>query len=383
LLVSLVPELARLGVDVEVAALFDWPEDIGVELERAGFRVHRLNVSHRWSVPEAMAKLNNVLANGRFDAIWGNLYFGNLYVLLSKMLHRDLRAIISMHGPGYAQTPPARMWDHFRVALERELGHRFADARVAVSKAVAEDYTQALGWDPIEVIYNGVPAHAIADRPPPKSRKTVRERFGVDERECLFVVPSRYVPHKGHSVLVDAIAILRDRHHQSAHVLAIGHGPELPKLKSQAERLGVAGSVAFVNPLPQPELFDLLRCSEGVIMPSLREPFGIAAAEAMALGVPVIASAVDGLLEVAGDDADSMLLVPPGDASRLADAMAALCTRPELREKLGNAGRARVLGAFDISVCASRWAQALQDSRSPAHPPRGRRAQETSTHPSR
>jgi glycosyltransferase involved in cell wall biosynthesis len=295
---------------------------------------------------------------GEYDVIWGNLYFGNLYALLLKALRPRARAVISMHGPGYAKWQVEGRWQHARVDIERRLGLRYADTVVAVSQAVADDYSAAMGWSNITVIHNGIPVSALASRPKPK-RSSVRERFGIDDSTFVFVIPSRFVPHKGYTVLLDAVRHLIAANETSATFLAVGLGPQLPELITLAKTLGVDNRVRFIDTMSQPELFDLVGASDAVIVPSLREPFGIVAAEAMALGAPAILSAVDGLIELAGSGAETALMVPPNHPRALADAIRRLETDAGLRTRVAAAGRKRIIETFDISACADAWASLL------------------------
>jgi glycosyltransferase involved in cell wall biosynthesis len=84
-----------------------------------------------------------------------------------------------------------------------------------------------------------------------------------------------------------------------------------------------------------------------VVMPSLRESFGIVALEAMAMKVPVIASRIGGLAEIVVNEKTGFL-VPPGDADALAEAIRTLTENPEMRRNMGEAGRQRVAEVFSI-----------------------------------
>lgn len=104
----------------------------------------------------------------------------------------------------------------------------------------------------------------------------------------------------------------------------------------------------------------MMQACDAVVLPSRREPFGIAAAESMALGIPTIVSAVDGLLDLAGDG-DAALLVPPDDARALADALWRLHGDPGLRDRLSAAGSRRVRERFSASAAGGAWAKLLKE----------------------
>jgi glycosyltransferase involved in cell wall biosynthesis len=126
------------------------------------------------------------------------------------------------------------------------------------------------------------------------------------------------------------------------------NGPIPPLL----ERLGLNGSVRFVSGLPDSELADLYARAEVAVVPSLYEGFSLPAVEAMACAVPLVVTTAGALPEVVGGDGEAALLVPPGDADALAGGIARLLRDAELRRRLGERGRARVLQRFTWEAAA-------------------------------
>jgi glycosyltransferase involved in cell wall biosynthesis len=104
------------------------------------------------------------------------------------------------------------------------------------------------------------------------------------ETRNLVVCPGRLVAWKGVALAIDAVALLPD-----CELAIVGHGPDRARLVQRAERLGVAGRVGFVPRLAQDDLWRLIASSRAVVLPSLREDASFVAAEAQALGVPVVA----------------------------------------------------------------------------------------------
>ena len=120
---------------------------------------------------------------------------------------------------------------------------------------------------------------------------------------------------KGFQTLVTALASLRHRHPDLRAVIA-GRGAFLGELEAIAQGLGVDHMVHFPGFVPDDELRRLLHTCTCAVIPSLYEPFGIVALEAMAAGAPVVAAASGGLVEVL-DGTGAGLLYPPGDAGAL------------------------------------------------------------------
>src|SRR3989338_7498561 len=125
--------------------------------------------------------------------------------------------------------------------------------------------------------------------------------------------------------------------------LLVGDGPARDRLRSLAEELGLPGQVMFAG--MRDDVASVLPMMDIFVCPSLYEGFGIAIVEAMAAGRPVVASAVGGIPEIVVHE-DTGLLVPPGDAAALADALATLLNHPEQARAMGARGLARAREKF-------------------------------------
>jgi glycosyltransferase involved in cell wall biosynthesis len=156
---------------------------------------------------------------------------------------------------------------------------------------------------------------------------------------------------KGVPVLLQAMTRL-----DGAHLLAVGGGDLQPTYRQQAERLGLGDRAHWTGMVGADELPSHLAAMDVLVLPSLgagAESFGIVLIEAMASGKPVVASALPGVRRVV-DDGRNGLLAPPGDADRLAAALARLSGDPELRRSLGAAGRAKAESQYDWRRIADR-----------------------------
>ncbi|WP_030679709.1 glycosyltransferase family 4 protein [Streptomyces cellulosae] len=173
------------------------------------------------------------------------------------------------------------------------------------------------------------------------------------------VVPGRIVttssadvPLKGLVFLVEALAKVRTER-PDAHLVVVGKRPTEGPVAQAVERYGLEGAVDFVKGISDAELVDLVRSAEVACVPSLYEGFSLPAAEAMATGTPLLATTGGAIPEVAGPDGQTCVAVPPGDAGALAAGLSRLLGDPELRARLGAAGRERVLARFT-------WAKAAE-----------------------
>src|SRR5205085_1917822 len=118
------------------------------------------------------------------------------------------------------------------------------------------------------------------------------------------------------------------------------------------DRLGLKDCVTFVSGVSDQRIVELYAETEIAVVPSLYEGFSLPAVEAMACGVPLVATTGGALPEVAGTDGDTALLVPPGDPQALAVAIGRMLDDAALRERVGAAGRKRALEKFTWKATA-------------------------------
>jgi glycosyltransferase involved in cell wall biosynthesis len=199
---------------------------------------------------------------------------------------------------------------------------RAADAIVAVSNDLRNELLR-LGCRPecAHVVYNGVDLCTFH----PGNRTEARQRLGMSKGPSILYVGNLVAVKQVH-VLIDAMAELaRDGSAIQCHL--VGDGPLRGQLSRQAEYLGLGERVIFHGSRPHAELATWYRAADVVVLPSRSEGVPNVVLEAMACDIPVVASRVGGIPEIANDE--SCILVPPGDATAIANAVAAaLLYRP-------------------------------------------------------
>ncbi len=166
----------------------------------------------------------------------------------------------------------------------------------------------------------------------------------------LMVTSSSDVPMKGLVPLLEAVAKLRTE--RPVELVVIGRPRPGGRVDRAIGRLGLEGAVRCVSGISDAELARLYGEAEVAVVPSLYEGFSLPAVEAMACGVPVVATTGGALPEVVGRDGETGLLVRPDDPGALAAAVGRLLDDPALRARLGDAGRQRVLHRFTWQVTA-------------------------------
>ena len=210
-----------------------------------------------------------------------------------------------------------------------------------------------------KVIFNGVDVDVFAPRPPLAG---LRERLGFDQSDIVFAFAGRLVGWKGLAIAVRALAEppLID---QPVKLLLIGDGGARTDLQKLAEQLGLRERIVFHPPVPHRELPGLYALADAGIFPSIGdEAFGITIAEAMACGLPVLASHIGGIPEVVGNEGANGILVPAGDHVAWAAAMAELAADGEQRTRLGRAAAERIRRTFTWRQSAQRLLAALENA---------------------
>jgi glycosyltransferase involved in cell wall biosynthesis len=253
------------------------------------------------------------------------------------------------------QLPEGQRWLLAAKRAAYRLGYsaaaRVVDGFVAVSDDVASEVCRAFSppRGRLLVIANGVDTGRFSDR---SSRDIVRAGLGVAPDGLVLIVVAKLYRQKGHSVLLEALASAELP--TNAQILLVGDGPERARLESEAGRLGL-GRVLFLG--NRPDIPQLLAASDLFVLPSLWEGLPIALLEAMAAGLPVVATDVAGSRQVITDGQDGML-VKPGDPEPLRWAILSLISDAAKRTRLGQAAKRRVETEFSASAQAAHHARA-------------------------
>ncbi len=225
------------------------------------------------------------------------------------------------------------------------LGH--CAAVLAVSEASAETF-RAAGVAPgnLAVIRNGIlPGGSSQDR------TSVRRALGIGDGETLLLNVARFAPQKGHAILLRAFSQLA-ANRPGLRLALVGAGEGRADTEALVIELGLAGRVTFLG--HREDVADLLRASDLFVLPSLFEGLPLALLEAMAAGVPAVATRIGGTLEAIG--ADHPLLCDAGDVDGLAAAIAAALDDPGLTWKAASAAHTRFSRHFHADRMASETA---------------------------
>jgi len=341
LLGELLPRLTSAGFDVHVGCLDDRGPLFNVLRERgiAGHFIGR----RRGFDPLAVGRLSRLLHDLRIDILNTHSFSAGLWGRVAAILARTPHVVTTVHTvAGWSQP------------LKQRIGNRllqpFTDRIVAVSESVRRSLIrQGLPRDAIQIIHNGICIERFRRS---TSVAGDRKRLGLNPDGPLVGMIGRCSPEKGGADWVRMMAYLA-RRDASVQGVLVGNGPEQASWQALATTEGVADRIRFVG--IKTDIVPWLAVMDVLVCPSIQEAFGIAALEAQAAGVPVVATSVDGFLEALHDGEDA-LMVESGNAAGMAGAVQSLLASNDLASKLADGGR-RNVGRFGIDKTAQQYAE--------------------------
>jgi len=309
-------------------------------LEAAGVPVNVLRRGRRldWRL---VGQIMGVIRRERVNLVHAHLFTMNLNACVATRLAR-VPFIATYHGLGDLQGARRRL-------ANRIIG-RLASRVVAVSDFLRGELVNACGVAASRVvtIHNGIALDQFRSDNG-SQRRAIREELGVADAWVVGAVGGLRAV-KGHLFLVEAVARLAESA-PDACLLLVGEGPLRGQLEARAADLGIAGRVRFMGFRDDvPRILAALDC---FALPSLSEGLSIATIEAMAAGLPVVVTASGGPSDLVRHG-ETGLMVPPGDASALSAAIAAVRGDPDLARRLGAAAR-RKAEAFDVRSMVQKY----------------------------
>jgi len=224
---------------------------------------------------------------------------------------------------------------------------KHASTVIVPTSAVADELLSRFKIDAsrVAVVHEGVNRRfrPVSDRAP---LSAVKKKYGLPDEFILYV--GTLEPRKNINGMFAAFALVRDKMKGIKLVIAGKKGWRYGEIFQRVSELGLAADVVFPGYVDDEDLVFLYNCSRAFVYPSFYEGFGLPVLEAMACGIPVVASDIPAVAEVAGGEA---MLVPPGRSDRIAEAMLAAALDDRVRGDLSRRGRERA-SRFTWEKCA-------------------------------
>jgi glycosyltransferase involved in cell wall biosynthesis len=356
-----VPELSVVGVDPELGFGGGETQVLGLTLAlaAAGHRAELIcdPAGRLWERATADGiRCHPIRIRNAIDLAAG--------VKLRAILKREHYDVVHFHtSRAHSMAPFARGFASMLLVTRRMdyrpnrvfaplLFNRAVDGVVAISDGVADSLTAA-GVDRrrVTVIHSGVDCERF--RPPTiQERADARVALGISEGEILISAVGALEQRKGHRYLIEAIgALAASQASLKVKCFIVGQGSVHKVLQGEIAVIRSLERIKLLGRVDDPR--ELLWASDIFAMPSLKEGLGVAALEAMASNLPIIASDVGGLHEVV-EDGRTGIIVPSANSAKIASAIQQLAESDGLRTQMGAAARARVVENYSMEKMAAR-----------------------------
>jgi len=293
----------------------------------------------RWGQIGCIIRLYRLFERVKIDVVQAHMFHTNLYVAIAARLAGVPVVLTTEHGKNLWKRPI----HHF---LERRIISPLVSVRIAVSRdirnirAVSGDVPE----DKLTVIRNCVEIPEKVERYPCGNKV----RIGT---------VGRLVPAKDYGTLIMAFKRLMEDG-LNTDLIFVGDGPERSNLESMVQELGITGNVTFSG--FQANVNSFLSKVDVFVLSSIREGIPVAMLEAMAIGVPVVATKVGGIPEVIQDNVDG-LLVDSRNSEMLADALKRVIEDSSLGNSIGEAGRKKVKCLFSCEAICKQYEELYTD----------------------
>jgi glycosyltransferase involved in cell wall biosynthesis len=340
--------LSELDPDRFGSTVFTFRSGVVADLiEQQGIEVVELRPRVRKLDPSLVWRLRSRLKAGGYDVLHTHLFGATLHGVLAARGLDGLVSVVTLHT-----VREANLWQ--RMAYGQLL--KRASMVVGCSKKVADEmgrrYAAFLAGR-LRTIPNGIDAARYGGF----SRSLSRSELGLDEGASVVVAVGRLGDAKGYPILLNAMSMLLARL-PDATLLIAGEGPLRSRLEGQAEELGLGRRVRFLG--ARPDVPRILAAGDVFALSSLWEGLPMALLEAMAAGIPCVATGVGGIPEAMRDQEEG-LVVPPNDAGALAAALARCLEDRDFASRLAQRARARVERDFSARRMAREYASLYEE----------------------
>jgi len=328
-------------VEVSVCCLF---ADPFIQVAReAGIRSHSVPMRHKMDFG-IVTKLRDLIIEEGIHLVHTHGVRANLVGRLAARMAGIDTVVTTVHSLLVQDYPDlfSRLANTFIERASRSLTTQFIAVSGGLQKALIQ---QGIPEKKITVIYNGLNPWLFQQA---GTAGRWREKAGFSPGVPLVAIVGRLHPVKGHRYFLRSAAEILEKR-TDVHFLVVGSGPERDSLEEYTRKLGIPEHVTFTGFVS--DVTELMPDLNLLIVPSLWEGFGLTALEAMAVGVPVVATSVGGLPEIV-EHGTTGLLVPPADEAGLTRGISWMLDHPQEAVEMAAAARCVVEQKFTASAMA-------------------------------
>lgn len=318
------------------------PLNLKEELEGIGVPVFCLKLGNMHNFCYIIFKLYWLLIKEKPDAIHTHLFFANIYGRIAGRIAGIKAVITTLHNPDYSYEDNGKWSYKFRKLIDKYSGRICNDYFVAVSSFVKKDFEKQLGFKNIKVLYNCIDGPVFKQVSLDIANRKKNE-LGFNEDNVIILNVGRLHPQKGQACLIEAFNLVY-KNNNRLRLIIVGKGCLEDELKDKVRKLNLEKEIAFLR--DRKDISEILLFSDIFVFPSFYEGFGIALIEAMASGLPVIASNIDVLKELIDNNING-ILIEKGDHRKLAETISGLIDNIELRHYLGRNAREKAIKLSD------------------------------------
>lgn len=330
---------------------------IGEIIEKSGIKVKTLNKKmHLSKSIDIIFNLVQILRRENPDILHTHLFSANIYGRIAAKIAGVKLIVSSLHNPDYTYENNGKWTFKMRKAIDKYTGKICNTLFIAVSEFVKKDFEKQLSFQNIKVIHNCVDISYFKKIDISKIKEK-RQELGLKEDDIVLLNVGRLHPQKGQVFLIEALSLIR-KNNSKYKLIIIGSGLIEDRLKIKVSELNLSDSVIFLK--DREDVREIMSACDMFVFPSLYEGFGIALAEAMNIGMPVIASDIETLREIIRNDIDGVL-VERQNSLKLAEAIYALTQDNGRRTYLGENARRRIEEMFGVNTYIKKLENAYQD----------------------
>ena len=309
----------------------------------------------RKDYPSAMLKLRSFLKKEKVDIVHVHLFDPSIVGLLAGVLAGTKYRVMTRHYSDY-HTRINKTWHVLLDKMCNKLSQKITGVSEHTTNHVVQiENTPA---EKVVTIYNGIDFERVKTSSD-DFKTRIRQEFNAEDK-TLILTTGRLHYEKGYPYLFKAVPMLKKALKKPFVWIIAGKGsPELEQeFRREVTNLGCDDVVKFIG--FRKDIPDLMSTADVFVLPSVAEAFGVVFAEALYLGVPIVATNIGGIPEIITNGVDG-ILIPAENSQAIADTLAELLNNPDKLKALANKGHDKVADKFEFEVMTRKYEEVYED----------------------